>query len=116
VEQKEVLLVYSAGRLNPKPKKLSSDRSSAVSFSFKERAEGIWLNNVDLGYWCMRTHRFHISENTTIREWDMALGDPVGSHQEAQAQIAETVNSRYGSCRIEEKRWQLESERRREKE
>lgn len=36
VEQKEVLLVYSAGRLNPKPKKLSSDRSSAVSFSSRK--------------------------------------------------------------------------------
>jgi hypothetical protein len=34
----------------------------------------------------------------------MALGDPVGNHQEAQAQIAETVNSRYGSCRKEGKK------------
>jgi hypothetical protein len=94
VEQKQVLLVYSAGRLNPKPKKLSSDRSSAKSF--KERAEEIWLNKVDLGVLVhentqisfQKTRQF---ENGIWRsEIQLAI---IKKHKQAQAHTAETVDS-----------------------
>jgi hypothetical protein len=48
-----------------------------------------------------REHTNFISENKTIREWKMALRDPVGNHQQAQAQIegGEVVDSECGDGR-----------------